>query len=127
MTLDEANTHIGNPVLIRTSQGRVADAEIVAADEATGLVQVRVRRSRSPYDWLPGRQWWHPAHLSVPQWWLDREKVGTSEIEQLIEASSLGTSEAKALRARVPDETARAIVERSKQIGEEDQHDQMQP
>lgn len=37
-------------------------------------------------------------------------------IEELIEASSLGTPEAKALRDSVPDEVAKRIVARSKEI-----------
>ena len=38
-------------------------------------------------------------------------------IDELIEASSLGTPEAKAHRESVPDEVARRIVERSREIG----------
>ncbi len=41
-----------------------------------------------------------------------------SQVGRLIEASSLGTPEARRLRATVPDDTARRIVERSEQIRE---------
>jgi hypothetical protein len=41
------------------------------------------------------------------------------ETDRLIEESSLGTPEAKALRESVPDDVARAIVERSKQYADE--------
>ncbi|MFI7073486.1 hypothetical protein [Micromonospora sediminicola] len=39
-----------------------------------------------------------------------------SPIARLVEGSSLGTPEARRLRATVPDETARRIVERSKRM-----------
>jgi hypothetical protein len=42
-----------------------------------------------------------------------------ADIDQLIEASSLGTPAAKALRDSVPIETARTVVARSREIGEE--------
>jgi len=38
-------------------------------------------------------------------------------IEELIEASSLGTPHAKAMRASVPDEVAQTIVRRSQALG----------
>jgi len=41
------------------------------------------------------------------------------DFDQMIEASSLGTPEAKALRDSVPDHVARQIVERSKQVDAE--------
>lgn len=40
-------------------------------------------------------------------------------IEELLEASSFGTPEAKALRATVSPEQAKAVVERAKQLREE--------
>ena len=43
------------------------------------------------------------------------EPPNESRIRRLIEASSLGTPEARRLRATVPDETARRIVEHSHQ------------
>lgn len=45
---------------------------------------------------------------------------GLRHIDRLIEASSLGTPEAKALRASVPEDVARAIVARSKELGADD-------
>lgn len=45
--------------------------------------------------------------------------VTNSPIRRLIDASSLGAPEARALRAATSDETARRIVERSKQIDTE--------
>lgn len=40
-------------------------------------------------------------------------------IKELVEASSLGTPEAKALRASVSDEQARRIVERARELEQE--------
>ena len=40
----------------------------------------------------------------------------SEHIRELIERSSLGTPDAKALRASVSDETARRIVERAKEL-----------
>ncbi|MFG1846859.1 hypothetical protein [Micromonospora carbonacea] len=45
-----------------------------------------------------------------------RSAVGDSPIRRLIEASSLGTPEARALAAGAPDEVARRIVDRASQI-----------
>lgn len=73
MTLMEAAAHIGEPVLARSGPGRFTEGEIVAVDEQCYRVQVRVRRKRAPYDFLPRPEWWHPSHLYVPQWWLDRQ------------------------------------------------------
>lgn len=50
---------------------------------------------------------------------LDGEQRSKPSIEDLIEASSLGTPEAKALRESVSPEAARAIVEASKRLGGE--------
>lgn len=72
MTLDDAVAHIGSPVLVHDFP-RLHDGEIVAGPDGRGLVCVRVRRKRAPYDLLPGRQWWHPAKLTVPKWWVDRQ------------------------------------------------------
>lgn len=73
MTLDEATAHIGNPVLIRTSPRRTADAEIVKVDSERRMVGLRVHYQVLARGWRPGVQWWHPVHLSVPRWWLDRQ------------------------------------------------------
>lgn len=73
MTLVEAAAHIGGPVLARTTQGRTAEGEIVTVDEQQQRVKLRLRRQRMPYTFLPRTEWWHPAHLHVPQWWLDRQ------------------------------------------------------
>lgn len=50
---------------------------------------------------------------------IQRDAAARERIDALIEASSLGTPEAKALRESVPDERAAAIVERSKEIRDE--------
>jgi hypothetical protein len=47
------------------------------------------------------------------------EAKRAAHIEALIEASSLGTPEAKAHRESVPDETVRRILARSRQISDE--------
>lgn len=49
--------------------------------------------------------------------WLDSNPQGRAEIEALIEQSSLGTPQAKALRSQTPTSTARAIVLASKHLG----------
>lgn len=74
MTLDEATAHVGNPVLIHHSQGHVDSGEITFVDKASGMVKVKVRRRTHPYDFLLRRQSWHPVHLTVPAYWLDRQK-----------------------------------------------------
>ena len=75
MTLDEATAHTGSPVLIHTAPGRAADAEITAVNRERRMVGVRVRYKVLQRGWRPGVQWWHPVHLSVPQWWLDRQEA----------------------------------------------------
>ena len=55
------------------------------------------------------RRLWAVARVGAPG-----ACVTSSPIERLFEASSLCTPEARRLRATVPDETARRIVERSK-------------
>lgn len=58
------------------------------------------------------------AGIPVQVWPLSstRAALATGRIEDLIEASSLGTPGAKALRARTSPETAREIVARSKRM-----------
>lgn len=73
MTFDEAAAHLGNPVLIYTAPGRTTDAEIVAVNRERRMVGLRVRYVVLARGWRPGVQWWHPAHLSVPRWWRDRQ------------------------------------------------------
>lgn len=75
MTFDEAAAHIGNPVLARTAPGRCDDAEIVKVDEQRRMVGLRVRYKVLQRGWRPGIQWWHPAHLTVPAWWLERQET----------------------------------------------------
>lgn len=75
MTLDEAAAHVGGPVLIRTSQGRTSDGEITAVDVERRMAGVRVRHKVLQRGWRSGVQWWHPAHLDVPAWWLKRQEV----------------------------------------------------
>lgn len=75
MTLDEACKHVNKPVMIRTAPGRTADGEIVKIHHERGMVGLRVRYQVIARGWLPGVQWWHPVHLRIPQWWLDRQKA----------------------------------------------------
>lgn len=80
MTLEEAAAHIDGPVLAyeggNPGGGPFHEGQVVAVDEQRGLVQLRLRRKRHPYDLLPrSGGWWHPARLSVPQWWLDRKEA----------------------------------------------------
>ena len=42
--------------------------------------------------------------------------MASDRIRELIERSSLGTPEAKALRASVPEEVGRRVVERAKEL-----------
>lgn len=74
MTLEEAAEHVGNPVLARTGPGRTIDGEVAEIDEGRRLVGLRVRYLYPARGWRPGLQWWHPAHLDVPRWWLNRQK-----------------------------------------------------
>ncbi len=73
MTLDEAEAHIGDPVV--AIAGRVVEGVISRVDRDRHMVGVRERRVTHPYDLLTAVQWWHPRRLSVPQWWADRQEV----------------------------------------------------
>lgn len=75
MTFDEAEQHIGHPVLIRTAPGRCDDAEIVRVDRGRRMVGLRVRYKVLQRGWRPGIAWWAPEHLSVPAWWLERQEA----------------------------------------------------
>lgn len=105
------------------------DAELIAALRNGAVRSLAGRRSilvRHAPEWLHTWNAWVCAQCAVPGLgdhvrWEDcpdyRDAAsGLTTIEDRIEASSLGTPEAKALRDSVPDETARRIVARSKEI-----------
>lgn len=73
VTLDEAEGHIGNPVMAVAR--RVVEGVVARVDRDRHMVGVRERRRTHPYDLLPTVQWWHPRRLSVPQWWYDRQEA----------------------------------------------------
>lgn len=75
MTFDEAAAHLNLPVRLRTAPGRAVDAQIVAVNRERRMVGLRVRYVVLARGWRPGIQWWHPCHLDLPRWWLDRQEA----------------------------------------------------
>lgn len=74
MTFDEAEAHLGNPVIAHEpGTFQITDGQIIDVDEQRRMVKLRVRRRTMPYDYLPCPQWWAPCHLSVPAWWTDKQ------------------------------------------------------
>lgn len=66
MTLSDAAQHV-NAEVIAHDPPRSAHGRIVAVNERSGMVGVRVNRHRFPYDPLRALQWWHPARLTLKE------------------------------------------------------------